>query len=286
VLRIKKKASLSRSTSQSSFQSCNDDEDDQNIEEEEEYTWKTPTVLVHNVIFGRLWCEFQGQIDLKHTQSDRRAVLTIKSHSWFASQSAKNAEMFKFTGFIYDGKEKLGAFHGNYGHCYYAIDNLDDLPLKTSSHCSSGGDNCIHLNSNTLVPTACDLILTPSSRLIWYRSLSLMNENEKSSRSQYYFFTPFALCLNEQLNESFILPLSDCRFRQDIRHLERGETDAASAEKHRLEEQQRAEAKKRDSEFQPLWFRKDHNEEFIYTHEYDQRRFDHCPNLFSQSSER
>ncbi|CAF3983864.1 unnamed protein product, partial [Rotaria sp. Silwood1] len=106
VLRIKKKTSLSRSSSQSSFQSCTEEEEhnnnDDNIEEEEEYTWKSPTVLVHNVLFGRLWCEFQGQVDLKHTQSNRRSIITIKSHSWFASQSTKTAEMFKFTGFIYD----------------------------------------------------------------------------------------------------------------------------------------------------------------------------------------
>jgi hypothetical protein len=71
---------------------------------DDEYIWKTPSILVHNIIFGRLWCEFQGQIDLKHTQSDYRSVLTIKSHSWFASQSSKTADMFKYAGFIYNGK--------------------------------------------------------------------------------------------------------------------------------------------------------------------------------------
>jgi hypothetical protein len=190
--------------------------------------------------------------------------------------------MFKYTGFIYDGTDKLSAFHGNYGHCYYAIDDLNDIQLKTSSYCSAGGHNCIHLNSNSLLPSSCDLILTPSSRLIWHRSLSLMTENEIASRIQYYFFTPFALCLNEQIS-SFVLPLTDSRYREDIRYLEKGEMDKASAEKHRLEEQQRSDAKKRENEFQPLWFKKDENNEYIYTHEYEQRIFDHCPDLFSQS---
>jgi hypothetical protein len=193
--------------------------------------------------------------------------------------------MFKYTGFIYDGNDKLSAFHGNYGHCYYAIDDLNDIQLKTTSLCSIGGHNCIHFNSNSLVSFPCDVILTPSSRLIWYRSLSSMTENELSLRSQYYFFTPFALCLNEQTS-SLVLPLTDCRYRKDIRYLENGEIDAASAEKHRLEEQQRADAKKRDNDFQPLWFKKDDNEEYIYTNEYEQRRFDCCPNLFSPSFQR
>lgn len=106
ILRIKKTKILSRSNSNSSFQSCTEDaDDDQNEDDEdvEEYTWRTPTVVVHNVIFGRLWCEFQGTIDLRQSQSNRHALLTIKSHSWFASQSIKTADMFKFTGFIYEG---------------------------------------------------------------------------------------------------------------------------------------------------------------------------------------
>jgi hypothetical protein len=112
-----------------------------------------------------------------------------------------------------------------------------------------------------------------------------MTDNELALRSQYYFFTPFAMCLNEQMNCS-VLPLTDCRYRQDIRCLEKGDIEAASDEKHRLEEQQRTEAKKCDNDFHPLWFKKDENEEYIYTNEYQQRRFNQCPNLFSQSSDR
>ena len=295
VLRIRRRVPLSRSASQSSFQSCDEAEEDGdgNAEEtngeeiEEEYTWETPTVLVHNIIFGRLWCEFQGQVNLRHTQSNQRSILTIKSPSWFASQAVKTAELFKFTGYIFEGNDKLGAYHGNYGHCYYAVDHINDLQVKTSSHCSAGGHNCIHLNSNTLVSTPCDLILTPSSRLIWHRTLSSLNENELAMRSQYYFFTPFALAMNEQRsNDALVLPSTDCRYREDIRYLEKGQTDAASAEKHRLEEQQRAEARRREFEHQPLWFRKDQHDEYVYTHKYEQRKFDQCPNLFTQTSQR
>ncbi|CAF4900683.1 unnamed protein product, partial [Rotaria magnacalcarata] len=80
--------------------------------------------------------------------------------------------------------------------------------------------------------------------------------NELASRYQYYFFTPFAASLNEQ-TDSLKLPPTDSRFRKDIYCLEKGDIDAASQEKHRLEEQQRADAKKREREFEPLWFKKD-----------------------------
>ncbi|CAF0738834.1 unnamed protein product [Rotaria sordida] len=289
VLRIRKKSSLSRSSSISSFHSCTEEDNQQNQEandqdnDYEEYTWKSPNAVVHNILFGHMWCEFQGQINLQHMQSNRRAILTIKSHSWFASQATKAAEMFKFSGFIYDGDDKLSAFHGNYGHCYYAIDNLNDVELKTRSCCSAGGHNSMQFNFNTLIAPPCDVILTPSSRLIWHRHLLSMTDEELLSRHHYYYFTLFTMCLNEEIF-STILPPTDCRYRRDIRLLEQGTLEAAAAEKHRLEEQQRAEARTRECEYQPLWFKKNDNNEYIYTGEYEKRKFDHCPNLFSQVS--
>jgi hypothetical protein len=138
ILRIGKKSKLCRAASQTSFHSCtdesehvtvsnndntdnneqyddniddndnnnnnNDDDDDDDDDDKEEYTWSTPTVIIHNILFGRLWCEFQGQIDIKHIQSNQHAIIRIKSPSWFTSQAAKKAELFKYHGFIYDGK--------------------------------------------------------------------------------------------------------------------------------------------------------------------------------------
>jgi hypothetical protein len=109
-----------------------------------------------------------------------------------------------------------------------------------------------------------------------------MTDEEIGSRSRYYLFTPFTMCLNEEIDSSSALPLTDCRYRQDIRYLEKGELDAASAEKHRLEEQQRAEARQREGEFEPLWFKKDDNGEYVYNGEYEQKNFNRSPNLFSQ----
>ncbi len=89
--------------------------------------------------------------------------------------------------------------------------------------------------------------------------------------------------LNEQICSSS-LPPTDSRFREDIRSFEKGDLEAASAEKHRLEEQQRVDARQRKNEFQPLWFQKNNKVEYIYTGEYERRNFNHCPTLFSESS--
>lgn len=103
ILRINKKSPSSQSESESSFHSCADDVEDEANDIVDEYTWKSPAVFINNILFGRLWCEFQGDIHLKHTQSNQKAILTIKTHSWFATQATRIAEMFKYNGFIYDG---------------------------------------------------------------------------------------------------------------------------------------------------------------------------------------
>ncbi|CAF4255053.1 unnamed protein product [Rotaria magnacalcarata] len=287
VLHIKR---ISRSSSQSSFYSCsgeNSEQDEQTDNKDngyDEYTWQSPTAVVHNILFGYLWCEFQGEINLQHIQTNQRAILTIQSHSWFATQATRETEMFKFIGYIYDGDDKLAAFHGNYGHCYYAIDDLKDVDSITKSCCSIGGNNCIHFNSNPSLVPPCNLVLTPSSRLIWFRCFPSMTDEELAARSQYYYFTPFTMSLNEPILPLSTLPPTDCRYRSDVRFLEQSDLDAASSEKHRLEQQQRAEAKNREGDYQPLWFKQNDNKEYIYTHKYEQRNFERCPNLFFQES--
>lgn len=282
---MKRQENLSRSSSQSSFHSCQEEKDeDESIDDE--FVWSTPTVFIHNILFGRLWCEYQGEIAVKHCQSSEHSLLTIKTHSWFASQATKDAETFKYSGSIFDGEKIIGAFHGNYGHCYYAIDQLTDIQTMNNSSCSAGGFNCIRLNSNDFVRSPpCDLRLTNSSRLIWNRTFPSISDDELSVRHQFYFFTPFAMLLNDpNVDNQLLLPSTDCRYRQDIRCLENGDLEAAATEKHRLEEQQRAEARARQTDFEPLWFKKDDQGIYQFTGEYDQRIFDRCPNLFSQSS--
>ncbi len=62
-----------------------------------------------------------------------------------------------------------------------------------------------------------------------------------------YFFTKYACNLNyidEEMKKS--LPLTDCRRRPDQRLMEEANFDQAAAEKHRLEEKQRAVRKHRE----------------------------------------
>ncbi|XP_067373420.1 oxysterol-binding protein-related protein 6 isoform X2 [Channa argus] len=78
----------------------------------------------------------------------------------------------------------------------------------------------------------------PSAKCIW-RPGSMPTDYEL-----YYGFTRFAIELNELCPElKDVLPRTDARFRPDQRHLEEGNLEIASSEKHRIEDMQRVRRK-------------------------------------------
>ncbi|XP_056610293.1 oxysterol-binding protein-related protein 6 isoform X3 [Triplophysa dalaica] len=94
----------------------------------------------------------------------------------------------------------------------------------------------------------------PSAKCVW-RPGSMPTDYEL-----YYGFTRFAIELNELFPElKELLPPTDARFRPDQRHLEEGNVQMASAEKHRIEEQQRNRRKwmeENDIRQHPRFFKK------------------------------
>lgn len=128
--------------------------------------------------------------------------------------------------------------------------------------------------------------------------------------SDLYNFSDFTLRLNEmhpnlkepsqilipeeELNVTKIvtlgpLPITDSRYRPDLKLFENGDLDDATSEKHRLEEKQR-EARRKfnqdDNNWKPLWFEKknhsivDSEETYTFNHKYWERDFSDCPNLY------
>ena len=76
-----------------------------------------------------------------------------------------------------------------------------------------------------------------------------------------YYFTQFTLQLNNMPDDLRAkLPPTDSRLRPDMRELENGDLDAATVEKNRLEEKQRALRKFREenpgNDFEPHYFTK------------------------------
>uniref|UniRef100_A0A671RW20 Oxysterol-binding protein n=1 Tax=Sinocyclocheilus anshuiensis TaxID=1608454 RepID=A0A671RW20_9TELE len=94
----------------------------------------------------------------------------------------------------------------------------------------------------------------PSAKCIW-RPGSMPTDYEL-----YYGFSRFAIELNELCPElKELLPPTDARFRPDQRYLEEGNVQMASAEKQRIEEQQRNRRKwleENNIKHQPRFFKK------------------------------
>jgi len=106
---------------------------------------------------------------------------------------------------------------------------------------------------------------------------------------QMYNFTTFAMQLNELFeDQKSKLPPTDSRLRPDCRELENGDLEAATREKIRLEEKQRAarkERQKKNDRWIPRWFKEDMNPytgqmDWNFTGTYWNRDWKMCPDIF------
>ena len=96
-----------------------------------------------------------------------------------------------------------------------------------------------------------------------------------------------SIALNEKTPD-MILPPTDTRLRPDIVALENGDLELASAEKHRLEEKQRAARRLREANgdpWIPMWFELKSNsifnrDEWEFTGQYLEQKFENCPDIY------
>ncbi|KAF3694839.1 Oxysterol-binding protein-related protein 6 [Channa argus] len=110
----------------------------------------------------------------------------------------------------------------------------------------------------------------PSAKCIW-RPGSMPTDYEL-----YYGFTRFAIELNELCPElKDVLPRTDARFRPDQRHLEEGNLEIASSEKHRIEDMQRVRRKcneENNIKHEPRFFKRvvdaNHRERWVSNNTY------------------
>ncbi|KAG7214820.1 hypothetical protein INR49_010712 [Caranx melampygus] len=96
-----------------------------------------------------------------------------------------------------------------------------------------------------------------------------------------------------QLNEleksmEGVMPPTDSRLRPDIRAMENGDIDLASAEKKRLEEKQRIARKNRTKsteDWKTRWFQQGPNphnkaQDWLYLKGYWDRNYNHLPDIY------
>lgn len=250
----------------------------------EAYTWTNPTCCVHNIIVGQLWIEQYGSVEVINHKTGERCSLTFKPCGLFGK------ELHKVEGYILDkSKKKLCAIYGKWTECLYAVDPAafeahKKSDKKNSDDKKGNKQNSVDEEPEEMPPPEAETVqVIPGSELIW--KITPRPENS----SKFYAFSTFAMQLNE-LEKSMegVIPPTDSRLRPDIRAMENGDIDHASAEKKRLEEKQRMARKNRSKsseEWKHRWFQQGSNphnkaQDWIYLKGYWDRNYAQLPDIY------
>ncbi|XP_070700711.1 oxysterol-binding protein-related protein 1-like [Pempheris klunzingeri] len=250
----------------------------------EAYTWTNPTCCVHNIIVGQLWIEQYGNVEVINHKTGERCSMTFKPCGLFGK------ELHKVEGYILDkSKKKLCAIYGKWTECLYTVD-----PATFDAHKKSEKKNSDEKKGNKPSnvdeepeemppPDAETVQVIPGSELIW--KITPRPDNS----AKFYAFSTFAMHLNEyEKSMEGVIPPTDSRLRPDIRAMENGDIDLASAEKKRLEEKQRAARKNRTKstdEWKTRWFQQGPNphnkaQDWLYLKGYWDRTYTNLPEIY------
>uniref|UniRef100_A0A914Y495 Oxysterol-binding protein n=1 Tax=Panagrolaimus superbus TaxID=310955 RepID=A0A914Y495_9BILA len=222
----------------------------------EKYTWQGIPCYVHNLYMGKMYMCWNGTINIKCLATD------LQTEIKFAGP-VKNGPDTMLYGEILQGKNRIRVLYGNWTE-YIASTSLSvyfDMKHQWKKEYRS-----VEKSGNTELIT-----MFPDSSMIW------RVHSKPPGNKDYYNMTYFALMLNEKLSDPSKLPPTDARFRPDIRFMEEGDMDAASNEKERLEEKQRAKGKPRPP---AQWFSLDKTGSFVFNGNYWKRDFSNCEDIY------
>ncbi|XP_071962881.1 oxysterol-binding protein-related protein 1-like isoform X2 [Antedon mediterranea] len=257
----------------------------------ESYTWHSISSAVHNLIVGKVWIEQYGHMEIVNHKTGDRCFLHFKPAGWFGK------DLHRVEGYIIDKKKKkLCYLFGNWTEYFYSMDADSYEQAKKAAREEKGKRR--HSKSNPGSPTVergpggidnLDFGINPEGPEFNSATLMWRVTKRPDNSPQYYSFTNFALQLNNLTPaiEKAACP-TDGRLRPDIRHLENGDIDSASDEKHRLEEKQRAARKLRTKlkdTWHTRWFKQDTNPltgepDWIFNGKYWARDYKDSPDIF------
>ncbi|CAN9502835.1 unnamed protein product [Ophioblennius macclurei] len=250
----------------------------------EAYTWTNPTCCVHNIIVGQLWIEQYGNVEVINHKTGERCSMTFKPCGLFGK------ELHKVEGYILDkSKKKLCAIYGKWTECLYTVDSAafdahKKSDKKNSDDKKGNKQSSVDEEPEEMPPPDAETVqVIPGSELIWKITPRPANS------AKFYAFSTFAMQLNE-LEKSMegAVPFTDSRLRPDIRAMENGDIDLASAEKKRLEEKQRTARKNRSKstdEWKTRWFQQGPNphnkaQDWLYVKGYWDRNYTQLPDIY------
>lgn len=192
------------------------------------YRIERAETIIHNIIFGKVWVDHVGKLEILCLDNSVKCSLTFMPYSSFSRTSQRNA-----SGEVLDSTIVKRLIRSNWNE---KIDIAFELDDQNGEMCAS----------------------TATFETVWER------KPPKPESSKYYNFSEFACELNEL--ESFVAP-TDSRLRPDLRLMEEAKWKEANEVKLRLEEKQRQLNYQRESDnaallvagsprisYNPTWF--------------------------------
>ncbi|XP_077413203.1 oxysterol-binding protein-related protein 1-like isoform X2 [Vanacampus margaritifer] len=240
----------------------------------EAYTWTNPTCCVHNIIVGQLWIEQYGSVEVINHKTGERCSMTFKPCGLFGK------ELHKVEGYILDkSKKKLCAIYGKWTECLYTVDPATfDAHKKSDKKSAEEKKACkrssVDEEPEEMPPPDAETVqVILGSELVWKITPRPHNSAELND-------------IDKKMEG--LLPTTDSRLRPDIRAMENGDIDVASAEKKRLEEKQRTARKNRGKstdDWKTRWFEQGANphnkaQDWLYLKGYWDRRFTQLPDIY------
>lgn len=92
----------------------------------EHYTWKAPNACIHNILFGKLFVDYQGSIPIQAMKGGESATINFKKAGWFGGSN------FEISG---EAKSKDGTvraiFNGKWNE-YFTVMKVDENGVKSA----------------------------------------------------------------------------------------------------------------------------------------------------------
>eukprot|EP00375_Theileria_parva_P002289 XP_764967.1 oxysterol-binding protein [Theileria parva strain Muguga] len=253
----------------------------------EKYNLQRCNMILHNLIFGKMWIEAVGYVIIKNVTEGHFSVMQYLKKGWF------NKEIHKVRGLVLD----------KYGTHHYYISGIWSKHIfieKVYSSASKSKNKLLNDDGSLIFnkyrykneADAWDAFVNdidweninvvPNTRREVWKPFDRPDNNE-----DYYGFGYLTMQLNE-LTEDYDkskgaqMPRTDSRYRPDQRLYEEGNLEEATELKKKLEDKQRAVAKDRMDNhitYKPYWFTKvidpaTHQANWVYNGTYWDRKRD------------
>ncbi|EGC30730.1 hypothetical protein DICPUDRAFT_157492 [Dictyostelium purpureum] len=203
----------------------------------EHYTWKVPSSICHNIIFGKMWIEHYGELTVENHNTGEKAIINFQKSGWFEGTQKK------ISGGIFDAQGNTVVNVTGKWDKYVKAKKVSEQQRKGSSEI-----------------TLWEAIVEPPEKINkWKHGSWIQSLNERTKEYEE------------------VLPKSDSRLRMDRIYLEKEENKLANKEKNRIEEKERAKRREREvrgETWQPVYFKKRDDSKYGYRWDFNGKYWD------------